>query len=177
MSAPETTRAPERRSWLREHSELGISLLLLVTGVLVLTDTALETRGGGGGADPLGPHAVPLVVGIGLLVLAAVLTVDVLRGGHGEAELGEDIDLSTPPDVRTLGMLAGVLVATAALIPIVGWPLAGFVLFWGTSYALGSRHPRRDPLIAAGVSLTTWIVFDALLGVELPGGPLMGVFG
>jgi len=27
----------------------------------------------------------------------------------------------------------------------------------------------------AGVSLATWILFDALLGVDLPGGPLMGV--
>jgi putative tricarboxylic transport membrane protein len=169
-----TEQPVRKRSWLRSHSELGISLLLLVVGLLVLANTALETRGGSG-SDPLGPHAVPLVVGIGLVVLAGWLTADVLRGGHGEAEVGEDIDLSTPPDVRTLGMLAGVLVATAALIPLVGWPIAGMVLFWGASYALGSRHIPKDPLIAAGVSLATWILFDSLLGVDLPGGPLMGV--
>jgi putative tricarboxylic transport membrane protein len=23
----------------------------------------------------------------------------------------------------------------------------------------------------------TWVLFDALLGVDLPGGPLMGLFG
>jgi putative tricarboxylic transport membrane protein len=32
-------------------------------------------------------------------------------------------------------------------------------------------------VIAAGVSLVTWVLFDALLGVDLPGGPLMGLFG
>jgi putative tricarboxylic transport membrane protein len=73
-------------------------------------------------------------------------------------------------------MLAGVLIATALLIPILGWPLAGMGLFWGAAYTLGSRRPVADPLIAAGVSLATWIVFDPLLGVDLPGGPLMGLF-
>jgi putative tricarboxylic transport membrane protein len=161
---------------LKGRSELGVSALLLLAGLLVVVDSLLGTDAGNS-SDPLGPHAVPFVIG-GLLVLLAVLLArDVLRGGHGEAEGGEDVDLSTPADARTVLTLAGVLVATAALIPVLGWPLAGTGLFWGTTYALGSRSFPRDPLIAAGVSLTTWIVFDGLLGVDLPGGPLMGVFG
>lgn len=163
------------RAWLKAHSELGIAGLLLAAGLLVLIDTVVETRGGQS-ADPLGPHAVPILVGVLLLVLAVLLGVDVLRGGHGTAESGEDIDLTQPTDKRTVLMLAGVVIATAVLIPLVGWPLAGMGLFWGATYALGSRAFPRDPLIAAGVSLVTWIVFDALLGVDLPGGPLMGVF-
>jgi putative tricarboxylic transport membrane protein len=163
------------RDWLKEHSELGVCALLLVAGLLVLSDSVFGTNAGSD-SDPLGPHAVPLVLGILLLVLAVLLALDVLRGGHGEAEAGEDIDLTVPADKRTVGMLAGVLIATAALIPVVGWPLAGMGLFWGATYTLGSRHFPRDPLIAAGVSLLTWILFDPLLGVDLPGGPLMGVF-
>ncbi|WP_300013643.1 tripartite tricarboxylate transporter TctB family protein [Pseudonocardia sp.] len=161
--------------WLRERSELGVSALLLLTGLLVVVDSLLGTNAGGD-SDPLGPHAVPFVVGSLLLMLAVLLARDVLRGGHGEAEGGEDVDLAVPADQRTVLILAGVLVATAAVIPILGWPLAGMGLFWGATYALGSRSFPRDPLIAAGVSLVTWIVFDALLGVDLPGGPLMGVF-
>jgi putative tricarboxylic transport membrane protein len=163
------------RTWLKEHSELGVCALLAVTGLLVLVDSLLGTDAGSR-SDPLGPHAVPLVLGVLLLVLAVLLAVDVLRGGHGEAEGGEDIDLAVPADKRTVGMLAGVLIATALLIPILGWPLAGMGLFWGAAYTLGSRRPVADPLIAAGVSLATWIVFDPLLGVDLPGGPLMGLF-
>jgi putative tricarboxylic transport membrane protein len=173
-------RAPEqpqeRRGWLREHSELGVSLLLFVVGVLVVVDTLLES-GAGSDSDPLGPRAVALVLGGALLLLSVLLTVDVLRGGHGEAEAGEDVDLSTPPDLRTVGMLAGFLVATAALIPLLGWPIAGVVLFWGATFSLGSRSYLRDFLIAAGVSVVTWVIFDGFLGVDLPGGPLMGVFG
>ena len=73
-------------------------------------------------------------------------------------------------------MLAGLVVAAALLIPILGWPITGAGLFWGAAYVLGARAFPRDPLVAAGVSLLTWILFDPLLGVDLPGGPLMGVF-
>jgi len=168
-------RTPEKQSWLREHSELGVSLLLFVVGVLVVVDTALES--GGSSSDPIGPRTIAFVLGGALLLLSVLLAVDVLRGGHGEAEAGEDVDLGTPADLRTVGKLAGVLIATAALIPLLGWPIAGTVLFWGAAATLGSKTPARDVLIAAGVSLVTWIVFDGLLGVDLPGGPLMGVFG
>ena len=128
--------------WLRERSELGVSALLLAAGVLVLGDVITAPRSGNA-SDPLGPNAVPFLLGALLLLLAVLLT--------------------------------GVIVATAALIPLLGWPIAGTVLFWGATYALGSRAFPRDLLIAAGVSLTTWLVFDALLGVDLPGGPLMGL--
>jgi putative tricarboxylic transport membrane protein len=162
-------------TWLRERSELGVSALLLVAGVLVLADVTIAPRSGNA-ADPLGPNTVPVLLGLLLLLLAVLLTLDVLRGGRGEAEGGEDVDLAAPTDVRTVLVLAGVLVATAALIPLLGWPIAGTVLFWGATYALGSRAFPRDLLIAVGVSLATWLVFDALLGVDLPGGPLMGAF-
>ena len=163
-------------AWLRERSELGVSALLLVVGLLVVVDTLAES-GGGTDSDPIGPRTVALALGGALLVLSVLLTVDVLRGGRGEAEGGEDVDLQAPMDLRTVGMLAGVLVATALLIPTAGWPIAGTVLFAGATYALGSRAFPRDLLIAASVSLLTWFVFDGLLGVDLPGGPLMGVFG
>jgi putative tricarboxylic transport membrane protein len=160
--------------WLRERSELGVSALLLAAGMLVFADVVVAPRSGNA-ADPLGPNAVPILLGLLLVLLSVLLTVDVLRGGRGEAEGGEDVDLAAPTDKRTVLMLAGVLVATSVLIPLLGWPIAGTVLFWGATYALGSRAFPRDPLIAAGVSLTTWLVFDALLGVDLPGGPLMGL--
>ncbi|MFE4614399.1 tripartite tricarboxylate transporter TctB family protein [Streptomyces niveus] len=175
-SAPpkEETSASRGASWLREHSELGVSLMLLVLGVLVLTDALtmdvdITQRG------PVGPKTVPIVIGVGLLVLAVLLSLDVLRGGRGESETGEDIDLSEPSDWRTVLLLAGVFLGNAVLIGPLGFPISGALLFWGSAYALGSRHPRRDPLIAAGLSLFTYFIFNNLLGVPLPGGPLMGV--
>ncbi|GAB2729230.1 tripartite tricarboxylate transporter TctB family protein [Streptomyces bullii] len=171
---PPAEAGAERRSWLREHSELGVCALLLALGVLVLTDALtmdvdIAQRG------PVGPTTVPVVVGAGLLVIAALLAVDVLRGGRGQAETGEDIDLSEPADWRTVLLLAGVFLGAAVLIEPLGFPIAGALLFWGAAYALGSRRTDRDPLIAAVLSLVTYTVFNNLLGVPLPGGPLMGV--
>ncbi|MEU2386706.1 tripartite tricarboxylate transporter TctB family protein [Streptomyces sp. NPDC012461] len=159
---------------MREHSELGVCALLLVIGVLVLTDAVtmdvdLTQRG------PVGPRTVPFVVGGGLLAVAALLAVDVLRGGRGRAEGGEDVDLSEPADWRTVLMLSGVFLGSAVLIEPLGFPAAGALLFWGAAFTLGSRRLDRDPLIAAVVSLVAYAVFNHLLGVPLPGGPLMGV--
>ncbi|MGX1837693.1 tripartite tricarboxylate transporter TctB family protein [Streptomyces diastaticus] len=163
-----------RRAWLRDHSELGVSVLLLALGVLVLTD-ALTMQVDIAQRGPVGPRTVPLVIGGGLLVVSLLLAVVVLRGGRGEAEGGEDVDLAEPADLRTVLLLTGVFLATAVLIEPLGFPVSGALLFWGTAYALGSRRVDRDPLIAAGLALFTYVVFNNLLGVPLPGGPLMGV--
>ncbi|MFF8832771.1 tripartite tricarboxylate transporter TctB family protein [Streptomyces sp. NPDC015131] len=172
--APTPGTGGGRRAWLRDHSELGVCLLLAVLGALVLTDAAtMDTASAQRG--PVGPATVPLLVGTALVVVAALLAADVLRGGRGEAEGGEDVDLSEPADRRTVLLLAGVFLGGAALIEPAGFPAAGALIFWGSAYALGSRRPGRDPLIAAVLSLVTYTVLDRLLGVPLPGGPLMGV--
>ncbi|SEP78477.1 putative tricarboxylic transport membrane protein [Lentzea xinjiangensis] len=170
---PEAGREP--RGWFREHSELGICAVLVVLGLLVLTD-ALRIPTDFAQRGPVGPKAVPVLVGSLLLVVAVLLARDVLRGGRGEAETGEDVDLSAPADWRTVLLLCGAFLANAALIGVVGFPISGAILFWGAAYALGSRAYVRDPLIAAGLSVLTFAVFNNLLGVPLPGGPLMEVF-
>jgi len=169
-----STSAHSRRAWLREHSELGICVLLAALGVLVLVDAAtiatdFTQRG------PLGPRTVPNIVGVLLLVVSVLLARDVLRGGRGESETGEDVDLSAPSDWRTVLLLAAAFLANAALIDVIGFPLSGMILFWGSAYALGSRNTTRDPLVAAVLSVVTYVLFSRLLGVPLPGGPLMGV--
>lgn len=159
---------------LRGRSELGVSALLLVLGAVVLVDAAriptdFTQRG------PVGPAAVPVVVGVALVVLAVLLALDVLRGGHGESETGEDVDLGHGSDWRTMLLLVGAFLANAVLIDRVGWPISGAVLFWGAAYALGSRHLLRDPLLAIVLSVVTYLVFARGLGLGLPAGVLEGV--
>ncbi|GAB4583824.1 tripartite tricarboxylate transporter TctB family protein [Nocardia sp. NPDC127526] len=174
-SAPTKAPAPSASAWLKERSELVVAVLLAGAGGLVLFDaltmsTDFTQRG------PVGPKAVPVLVGLLLLVVAVALAVDVVRGGSGDAEAGEDIDLDTPLEWRTVLLLIGVFVANIMLIDLVGFPISGLLLFWGAAYALGSRHFVRDPLVAVTLSLVTYVVFVNLLGVALPGGPLEGVF-
>jgi putative tricarboxylic transport membrane protein len=160
--------------WGRGRSELGVALLLLAMGCLVLID-ASRIRTTAAQIGPVGPKAAPIVVGLLLVLTSVMLAVDVLRGGHGAAEGGEDVDLSHPSDWRTVTMLAGSFLANAVLIERIGWPLSGALLFFGASYALGSRHYLRDALVSLGLGVLSYLMFARGLGVPLPAGFLDGV--
>jgi putative tricarboxylic transport membrane protein len=163
-----------RRSRLAGRSELGVALLLGVVGVVVLVDAA-RIHAPYSQSDPVGPRTVPFVVAGLLLVCAAALAVNVLRGGHGEAEEGEDVDLTAPTEWRVVLPLVGAFVANVLLIDLLGWVVSGALLFWGSSWALGSRHPVRDAVISLALSLTTFYGFYLGLGIQLPAGVLEGV--
>ena len=156
------------------RSELGVALFLGTLGLLVVVSALLlpESRIVRG---PVGPAVVPVVVGTLLLVVSGFLAVDVLRGGRGEPEGGEDIDVGAPSDWRTVLMLAAAFVANALLIEPVGWWFSGAVLFWGGAFALGSRHYVRDALLAFGLSFGTFYFFALVLGTTLPPGILRGI--
>jgi putative tricarboxylic transport membrane protein len=166
-AAPKDTEAQGR-------SELGVALFLLALGVLVLIDAAgiPETAGQTG---PVGPKAVPFVLGGALVLLSILLAIDVLRGRHGEQEMGEDVDLSHGSDWRTVLILIGAFLANVVLIERLGWAISGAILFFGTAFALGSRHYIRDALIAIALSVGTWYLFALGLGIELPVGVLKGI--
>ena len=155
------------------RSELGVALLLLLLGGWAIFDALqlpdLETR------SPIGPRTVPLVVGTLLVVTAILLAIDILRGGHGEQEAGEDVDLGHGSDWKTLGLLVVAFVANILLIERLGWPVSGAVLFFGTSFALGSRHLVRNVIISVALSVGSWYLFYLGLGIALPAGILKGI--
>jgi putative tricarboxylic transport membrane protein len=163
-----------RRGRLAGRSELGVALLLGVVGVVVLVDAA-GIHAPYSQADPVGPRTVPFLVAGLLLVCAVGLAVNVLRGGHGEAEEGEDVDLTAPTEWRVVLPLVGTFVANVLLIDVLGWVISGALLFWGSSWALGSGHPVRDAVISLALSLATFYGFYLGLGVLLPAGVLEGV--
>ena len=169
-----TTDAVEPTSTRTAWPELGMAALLGGVAVVVLVD-ALSLEATYSQGDPVGPKALPLVVAGMLLVCAAALVVDVLRGGRGEAEGGEDIDLSAPTEWRVVLPLVGVLLANILLVDVLGWVLSGTLLFWGSVWALGSRHLVRDGLVSLALSLATFYGFYAGLGIMLPAGLLAGV--
>jgi putative tricarboxylic transport membrane protein len=156
------------------RSELGVALFLAALGIILIVQALLlpESRIARG---PVGPGAIPTVVGILLVVVAVFLAVDVLRGGRGEPEGGEDIELTGRSDWKTVGLLAAVFVANALLIEPLGWPISGAILFWGSAFALGSRHYIRDAAIAVVLSFGTWYLFVLGLGTSIPVGILKGI--
>lgn len=156
------------------RSELGVAAFLAALGVLILVDT-LGVHAAYSQSDPVGPRTVPFIISGLLLVCAVVLAIDVLRGGRGEAEGGEDVDLSQPTDWRTVLPLIAVFVANIALVDTLGWVVSGTLLFFGSVLALGSRHYVRDLIISVVLALASFYGFYLGLGIPLPAGVLEGV--
>ena len=78
-------------------------------------------------------------------------------------------------DWRALGIVLASLVACIVLLVPAGWIIAAAVLFWGVSYALGSRRPVFDISVALVMSSLIQLIFGAALGLNLPAGFLEGV--
>jgi putative tricarboxylic transport membrane protein len=156
------------------RSEFGVALFLGALGLLVIVSALLlpESKIARG---PVGPGAIPIVVGSLLVVVAGFLALDVFRGGRGEPEGGEDVELTGRSDWRTVLLLAAAFVSNALLIESLGWPFSGAILFWGSAFALGSRHYIRDAGIALVLSFGSWYLFAFGLGVVLPVGILKGI--
>jgi putative tricarboxylic transport membrane protein len=169
-----TETAPAAPARDRNYAEYGLCGFLVLAGVVILVDAA-GLSNNTTGVDPLGPKPVPLLVGGALVVLAVALAIAVGRGSRGEAEAGEDIDLHSKADYKTVLLLIGVFVADILLIDFLGWVISGGLLFYGSAIALGSRHFIRDLGIAAALGLGTFYGFAIGLGVGLPAGILQGI--
>ncbi len=159
---------------LKGRSELGVAALLAVLALVVAIDAAsLPT--GLTQVGPVGPRVIPFLVALLLAICSVLLARDVLRGGHGEIAESEDIDLTIPSDWRTPGILVAAFLANALLIERIGWVFSGAILFWLSSYALGSRRPVRDLAISFALSISSFYGFYSGLGIPLPAGPLQGI--
>ena len=168
--ATETTTADRART-------VDKSQYLLAAGLfLVGAYTIVDARGlNVGFGDPIGPRVFPYLIGTGMVVLAVLLAVMTARGDVAEAEAGEDVDLTSPPDWVTVGKLVGILVLNLLLVNLLGWAVTGALLFAGSAWALGSKTLLRDVIVGAVLSVSSWYFFYVGLGVPLPPGILDGI--
>ncbi|NYJ00374.1 putative tricarboxylic transport membrane protein [Nocardioides thalensis] len=156
-----------------DRSQYLLAAFLVAVGGYVLYDASTLEKGF---ADqPVQPYAVPNVVGAVLVVLGVLLAIATARGDVPEAEEGEDVDLTQGTDLRTVGLLALVLVANIALIDWLGWAITGAILFTGVAAVLGSRTHVRDLAIGTALSVGSWYFFYVALGIPIPAGILDGV--
>lgn len=151
------------------RSEYGVVGLLAGLGVLVLWQTQ-SINESLASARTLGPRVAPYFVGGLLLVVAVLLLVDLLRGGHGYQEEGEDVDLSHGTDWKILLALAAFIAGAGQLIPLVGIPIAGSLLFFGVIRLLGGHKLWLDAVVSIVVPLLAFLLFTEGLGLYLPGG-------
>jgi putative tricarboxylic transport membrane protein len=158
---------------LQGKAELGVAFGVMVLGGFVLVQTT--SIDAPATSNALGPRFFPTCIGMLLLVCGAWLAVDVWRGGRGEMEAGEDIDLARASDWRSVALVSGAFLLHAALIAPLGWPIAGAVLFFGVAASLGSRAWIRDAAVSVVLAFGIFVIFTRALGVYLPPGLMDGV--
>lgn len=168
-----TSAAGTARVALTGNSELLVAALLFVLGAAALIDAAM-LKDNAASVGPLSSAVVPTVVGVMLLAVGVALVVDVLRGGRGEMEGGEDIDLAQPTAWVPFFAVGAFFLANAVLIEAVGWPITGTLLFFGSAVALGSRRYVLTLVVSAGVGFGSYLLFVYALGAYLPAGVLQG---
>jgi len=112
----------------------------------------------------VGPKAMPVIVSIGLAILAVGNGIAALRGNLPVRE-----SLDWTPIILILGGLASLIV----LIAIGGGFMIGTaLLFAATSTAFGRRAFVTDLVIGAVLAVLVYLLFAKLLTLSLPTGPL-----
>ena len=165
----ERTAAPPQSI---DKAQYGLAAVLALVGIYTIVDARGLNVGFG---DPVGPRVFPYVIGTLMVLLAVLLAVATARGDVPQAEEGEDVDLTTPPDWTTVGKLVAILVLNILLVNVLGWAITGALLFVGCAWALGSRTLVRDLAVGAVLSVASWYFFYSGLGVPLSPGILDGV--
>ena len=116
----------------------------------------------------MGPQVMPIVIAVGLGILAIGNLVDALRGNLPARE-------SADPKAVWL-ILAGLALLIAIIGIGGGFILATSALFVTTSTAFGRRAILADTAIALVLTTLIYIAFDRLLTLSLPAGPLERLF-
>ncbi|MDQ8727069.1 tripartite tricarboxylate transporter TctB family protein [Bradyrhizobium sp. LHD-71] len=116
----------------------------------------------------LGPEAMPIVVAIGLGLLAVGNFVNALRGGDAVPEA---------MDFRPVMLILAGLAMMIAIIGLGGGFIPAMtVLFAATATAFGRRSVITDLVIGFVIGTVIYLAFSKLLTLSLPAGPLEQLF-
>ena len=139
-------------------------LLLAVAAVIFWDTTTLQISSVYG----VGPKAMPFVIASALVVLALGNLVMALRG---------ELPVREEADPKAIALILGGLAGLIAIIGLGGgFILATAVLFATTSAAFGRRAIHVDLAIGVVLGLAIFLMFDKLLTLSLPAGPIERLF-
>jgi putative tricarboxylic transport membrane protein len=154
-------RVNEPQTHKSDPAGIVVAALLALAAAIIAWDAGRLELGQTYG---LGPKAMPYVVAVGLTLLAIGNLVMALRGA---------LPLRESTDPKAIIQILGGL---AVLIAIIGFGggfiLATTVLFATTARAFGRRAFLVDLAIGFVLSFAIYLMFDKLLTLSLPAGPL-----
>ena len=141
---------------------LGIAIL---AGAWFIPDAA--------GYSTVGPAAIPRLVGVGLLIAAAALLWEVLRGGlrhHDEAA-----EQALPTDWAAFIWISVAILTYGLLIERAGFIVSSILLYVLTAVGFGSRRWLLNAGIGAVIAVVIYVAFQRGLGLSLPPGIFKGL--
>lgn len=164
MTSPDDAVTPQQPG-RPDKAALAIAAVLLVLALAIFWDThSLELAPTYG----LGPKAMPYVIATGLAVLAIA---NAFLAWRGEFPARESFD------GRAIVLILGGFAALIALIALGGgFIIATAVLFSVTAAAFGRRAFHIDFAIGLVLGVGIFLLFDKLLTLALPAGPLERLF-
>jgi hypothetical protein len=142
------------------RGEMVVAALLAVIGLVFVWQASLLDFGG---FDLPGPGFFPLVLGVVVFALSALIAIEGLRGaGEGETvELGH----------RDVLIVLAAMVAVAALFEPLGAYLS-LGLFGAVLLVVIARVSVPLAVLSACIAMAAcWYFFQVLLGLQLPIGP------
>ena len=142
--------------------DLGIALGIIVLGLIAGWQTTTIPQSA---YAAVGPRAFAWATSVMLVVMGALLAKDAFSGGwsHESDEFGE---VDWPGGL----WLMGGLILNVGLIEIIGFILAGTLMFVFTAKAFGSSSLLRDALIGFALALVSYVGFDRVLGYKIGSG-------
>ena len=148
------------RVFSARRGDIAVACMLATTGIVFAWQAALLDLGSV--ALP-GPGFFPLVLGVVLATLAAVIGI-----GRWRSPIGETVELGHR-DVL-------VVIVALLMVPLLFESLGAYLTLGmlGTALlALIARLPPLSAMAAAGFGMAAcWYFFHVLLGLQLPAGPL-----
>lgn len=140
----------------------------------------LGTRAGD--ADPqssIGAYPRVVLIGLVLCGLGALVGGRRARGAEiaqqaAGTNRGAHVATRNAVGRGAIGWLAAGVLLHIALVERGGFVVASAVLFWCAARAFDARHPLRDALGAAVVSVAAYLLFARVLDLQLPAGILTG---
>ncbi len=139
---------------------VAAAILAALAGVILFDTSRLQLTSTYG----VGPKMMPIVIAIGIGLLAIG---NFLMGWRGDFPARES------HDSKAILLILGGLAALIALIGLGGGVIGAIaILFATTSAAFGRRAILADLVIGLGLGLLVFLLFDKLLTLSLPAGPI-----
>lgn len=145
--------------------DLAVGGILAALGLFIGVETILTIPAGPSYAA-VGPRAFPGLIGAGLVGIGALLASRAVR----QAGTAED---DSRYDWSAVLWIVATLASQIVLLAWVGWVPAATLVFVGVARAFGSRKWWRDALLGASLAALTFVLFNFVLGLELPAGQLI----